>query len=68
MDKLQSLSSPDVHQNMQMLSAQMMTHPKVYLSRATESSNDDNSVTERTQQYLQKFVDDLVVFVGSNGA
>ena len=68
MDKLQSLSNPDVHKNMQILSAQMMTHPKVYLSRATESSDDDNSVTERTQQYLQKFVDDLVVFVGSNGA
>lgn len=68
MDKLQSLSNPAVHKNMQMLSAQMMTHPKVYLSRATESLNDDGGVNERTQQYLQKFVDDLGVFVGSNGA
>ena len=68
MDKLQSLSAPDVHKSMQMLSAKMMIHPEVYLSRATKSLNDDGSVTERTQQYLQKSVDDLVAFVGSNGA
>jgi len=53
---------------MQMLSAKMMIHPEVYLSRATESLNDDGSVTERTQQYLQKLVNDLFAFVGSTDA
>ena len=61
-------SGLDVHKSMQMLAAKMMIHPEVYLSRATESLNDDGRVTERTQQYLQKFVNDLVAFVGSNGA
>lgn len=61
-------SGLDVRKSMQMLSAQMMVSPEVYLSRATDSLNDDGSVTERTQNYLQKFVDDLVAFAGSTSA
>ena len=68
MDKLQSLSALDVHKSMQMLSAKMTIHPEVYLSRATKSLNADGSVTERTQQYLQKSIDDSVACVGSTGA
>lgn len=61
-------SGLDVRKSMQMLSAQMMVSPEVYLSQATDSLNDDGSVTERTQKYLQKFVDALVAFAGSTGA
>jgi len=61
-------SGLDVHKSMQLLAANMMIQPEVYLSRATESLNDDGSVTERTQQYLQKFIDELVVFVTSADA
>lgn len=68
MDKLQSLSALYVHKSMQMLSAKMTIHSEVYLSRATKSLNDDGSVIERTQQYLQKSIDDLVACVGSTGA
>jgi chromate reductase len=53
---------------MQMLSAHMMVSPEVYLSQATDSLHEDGRVTERTQNYLQKFIDELVAFAGSTGA
>lgn len=61
-------SGLDVHKSMQMLSAQMMISPEVYLSQATDSLNEDGSVSERTQKYLQRFINELVVFVGSTSA
>ena len=61
-------SGLDVRKSMQMLSAQMMISPEVYLSHATDSLNEDGSVSERTQKFLQKFVDELVEFVGNTGA
>lgn len=61
-------SGLDVRKSMQMLSAQMMISPEVYLGHATDSLNEDGSVSERTQKFLQKFVDELVEFVGNTGA
>lgn len=61
-------SGLDVHKSMQMLSAQMMISPEVYLSQATDSLNEDESVSERTQKYLQRFINELVEFVGSTSA
>lgn len=61
-------SGLDVHKSMQMLSAQMMISPEVYLSQATDSLNEDGSVSERTQKYLQRFINELVEFVGSTSA
>ncbi|MGP5495184.1 NADPH-dependent FMN reductase [Psychrobacter celer] len=58
-------SGLDVRKSMQMLSAQMMIRPEVHLSRATDSLNEDGSVSERTQKYLQKFVEAFVDFVAS---
>ncbi len=61
-------SGLDVRKSMQMLSANMMVSPEVYLSQATDSLTETGEVTERTQRYLQKFIDDLVAFAGSTGA
>lgn len=57
-------SGLDVRKSLQMLSAQMMIDPEIYLSRATDSLNEDGSVSERTQKFLQRFVDEFVVFAG----
>ena len=57
-------SGLDVRKSMQMLSAQMMIDPEIYLSRATDSLNDVGEVSERTQKFLQRFVDEFVVFAG----
>lgn len=61
-------SGLDVRKSMQMLSAQMMISPEVYLGRATDSLDEDGNVSERTQKFLQKFVDEFVVFAGNTGA
>ena len=61
-------SSLDVRKNMQMLSAQMMIDPEIHLSRATDSLNDDGSVSPRTQKFLQRFVTDFVDFAGNTSA
>ncbi|AMN50392.1 MULTISPECIES: NAD(P)H-dependent oxidoreductase [unclassified Psychrobacter] len=61
-------SGLDVRKSMQMLSAQMMISPEVYLGHATDSLNEDGSVSERTQKFLQKFVDEFVVFAGNASA
>lgn len=42
----------------------MMVDPEVHLSRATDSLNDDGSVSPRTQKFLQRFVRDFVDFSG----
>lgn len=57
-------SGLDVRKSMQMLSAQMMVDPEVHLSRATDSLNEDGSVSPRTQKFLQRFVTDFVDFAG----
>ena len=57
-------SGLDVRKSMQMLSAQMMIDPEIHLSRATDSLNEDGSVSERTQKLLQRFVTDFVDFAG----
>jgi chromate reductase len=61
-------SGLDVRKSMEMLLAQMMTSPEVFLSQATESLNEDGSVSERTQKYLERFINALVAFVGSKSA
>lgn len=61
-------SGLDVRKSMQMLSAHMMVSPEVYLSQATDSLNEDGSVTERTQKYLQTFIDELVAFAAGTDA
>lgn len=61
-------SGLDVRKSMQMLSAQMMINPEINLSRATESLDEQGVSSERTQKYLQRFVDELVEFVGNTGA
>lgn len=53
---------------MQMLSAQMMIDPEIHLSRATDSLNDDGSVSRRTQKFLQRFVTDFVDFARNTSA
>ena len=60
-------SGLDVRKSMQMLSAQMMIDPEIHLSRATDSLNEDGTVTERTQKFLQGFVTDFVNFAGKSG-
>ena len=60
-------SGLDVRKSMQMLSAQMMVDPEIHLSRATDSLNEDGTVTERTQKFLQGFVTDFVKFAGKSG-
>ena len=60
-------SALDVRKSMQMLSAQMMIDPEIYSSRATDSLNEDGSVTERTQKFLQRFASDFVDFAGKLG-
>lgn len=57
-------SGLDVRKSMQMLSAQMMISPEVYLGNATDSLDDEGNVSERTQKYLQRFVDEFVLFAG----
>lgn len=57
-------SGLDVRKSMQMLSAQMMISPEVYLGNATDSLNEDGSVSERTQKFLQRFVSDFADFAG----
>ena len=57
-------SGLDVRKSMQMLSAQMMISPEVYLGNATDSLDDEGKVSERTQKYLQRFVDAFVLFAG----
>lgn len=61
-------SGLDVRKSMEMLLAQMMTSPEMFLSQATESLNEDGSVSERTQKYLERFINALVAFVGSKSA
>lgn len=56
-------SGLDVRKVMQSLSANMMVSPEVYLSHATESIEDGKVTSERTQEFLQKFIDALVKFV-----
>ncbi|WP_372844233.1 NADPH-dependent FMN reductase [Psychrobacter sp.] len=60
-------SGLDVRKSMQMLSAQMMIDPEIHLSRATDSLNEDGTVTERTQKFLQGFVSDFINFAGKSG-
>lgn len=57
-------SGLDVRKSMQMLSAQMMISPEVYLGNATDSLDDEGKVSERTQKYLQRFVDAFIIFAG----
>ncbi|MEN6669326.1 hypothetical protein AAJP47_03005 [Psychrobacter sp. B38] len=52
----------------QMLAAPMRVSPEVYLSDATDSLTEGRCVSARTQPYLQKFIDELVKFVGSASA
>lgn len=59
-------SGLDVRKSMQMLSAQVMIDPEIYLSRATDSLNEDGSVSERTQKFLQGFVTEFVKFAGQS--
>ena len=61
-------SGLDVRKSMQMLSAQMMIDPEIHLSRATDSLNDDGSVSPRTQKFLQRFVTDFLDFAGNTSA
>ncbi|WP_201538604.1 NADPH-dependent FMN reductase [Psychrobacter immobilis] len=57
-------SGLDLRKSMQMLSAQVMISPEVYLGDATDSLDDEGNVSERTQKYLQNFVDAFVLFAG----
>ncbi len=57
-------SGLDVRKSMQMLSAQMMISPEVYLSHATDSLDDNGQVVEKTQEFLNKFVNEFTTFVG----
>nr|WP_317200802.1 NAD(P)H-dependent oxidoreductase [uncultured Psychrobacter sp.] len=57
-------SGLDVRKSMQMLSAQMMISPEVYLGHATDSLDDAGQVSERTQKFLKKFTDELATFAG----
>lgn len=57
-------SGLDVRKSMQMLSAEMMISPEVYLGHATDSLDEDGQVSERTQKFLQKFVEGFVEFAG----
>lgn len=59
-------SGMDVRKSMQMLSAEVMIDPEIYLSRATESLNEDGSVSERTQKFLQGFVTEFIKFAGQS--
>lgn len=61
-------SGLDVRKSMQMLSAQVMIAPEVYLGHATDSLDEDGNVSERTQKFLQKFVKALLAFSGSTSA
>ncbi len=61
-------SGLDVRKSMQMLSAQVMIRPEVYLGHATDSLEDNGDVSERTQKFLQKFTTALVAFTGSECA
>lgn len=55
-------SGLDVRKSMQMLSAQMMISPEVYLGHATDSLDENGEVSARTQKFLQKFVEGFVEF------
>ncbi len=57
-------SGLDVRKSMQMLSANMMVSPEVYLSRAADSLDEEGKVVEGTQKFLQKFVSGFVEFIG----
>ncbi len=57
-------SGLDVRKSMQMLSAEMMISPEVYLGHATDSLDEAGQVSERTQKFLQKFVEGFVEFAG----
>jgi len=59
-------SGMDVRKSMQMLSAEVMIDPEIYLSRATDSLNQDGSVSERTQKFLQGFVTEFIKFAGQS--
>lgn len=59
-------SGLDVRKSMQMLSAEVMIDPEIHLSRATDSLNEDGSVSERTQKFLQGFVTEFVKFAGQS--
>ncbi|MEN2750146.1 NAD(P)H-dependent oxidoreductase [Psychrobacter sp. FBL11] len=61
-------SGLDVRKSMQMLSAQMMIRPEVYLGHATDSLDDEGNVSDRTQKFLQKFVNEFVIFAGNTSA
>lgn len=56
----------NVRKSMQMLSAQMVSSPKEYLDKATDNLDDNGKVSERTEKYLQRFVDAFVLFAGHN--
>ena len=43
-----------------------MIDPEIHLSRATDSLNEDGSVSERTQKFLQSFVTEFVKFAGQS--
>ena len=60
-------SGLDVRKSMQMLSAQLMVDPEIHLSRATDSLNEDGSISAHTQKFLQGFVTDFVQFAGKSG-
>ena len=57
-------SGLDVRKVMQSLASQVMIAPEIYLSRATESLDDGQVSSERTQKYLNKFANELVDFIG----
>ncbi|MGM8872330.1 NADPH-dependent FMN reductase [Psychrobacter sp. 2Y5] len=61
-------SGLDVRKSMQMLSAKVMISPEVYLGNATDSLDEEGQVSERTQKFLQRFVDSFVDFAGNTNA
>ena len=61
-------SGLDVRKSMQMLSAQMMISPEVYLGHATDSLDETGEVSARTQKFLQRFIDEFVLFAGHTSA
>lgn len=55
-------SGLDVRKSMQHLSVQMMINPEIFLSHATDSLDDEGNVIERTQEFLQKFIEAFTEF------
>lgn len=60
------MSGIDVRKSMQMLSAEVMISPEAYLSRISESIEDGKVTNEKTQDFIKKFVDSVVEFMGAD--